>query len=553
MEFKLLERKPPFVERAGTRGLNISGSEDWYGAHSIQEFPSIGVKGRLHQTHADAQGFVEWYGTWNKGNFWYKDSGVKVWGYEETNDNWQDTYGMDSVVAFYHSGHGGMDGNGVFYAPLGGYWDNRIDAISSNMIIGNEQLRYLFWSTCQSLKVPDVPDVNPTGRNPLHTWDGSNRGLRMIFGFQSNSVDNPNYGRNFGNCWNAGQKFSEAWLNASWAISHNQIATACAMGATPQEAQNRLFNERMFEWGAAAKNWYWWRWGGFERPVFQLASRQELPKKPEVLLFDKPAFDERAISALANELGFSNKEHDSFAIERNGNIILEGTEKQLTIDKEGRLLAVLGDANYQNITALDSGKAISLAEKAVNELRFNEDGVNLVFDSVRVDKAQGGTAAGSGRIEKAYVTDTTVIFRQSYNGIKNINNNHGLVMMTFDNDAKLTRIHNSTKKVIGTSKTPQRTAPEPIKGKKTLEFERLSDVRLNVAFQEEMERITGNQLGSSRSGQPLDAEMIVSQEGYDFSGSTGELVAHREYQLDQGEIDGLPIQKVYRARVPLYS
>ncbi|WP_221394160.1 DUF6345 domain-containing protein [Dyadobacter sp. NIV53] len=553
MELKLIERKSPFAEKAGSFGLNIGESEDRYGAHSIQEFPSIGERGRLNFTHADAQGFMDWYGNWNKGNFWFTDSGVQVWGYEESYDNWLDTYGMDSVVVFYHSGHGGMDGNGVFYAPLGGYWDNRIDAVSSNMVIGNEQLKYLFWSTCQSLKVSDVADVNPNLLSPISTWHNSNQGLRMIFGYQSNSVDNPNYGRYFGNNWNAGQKFSEAWLNASWAISHNQIPTATAMGSTPEEAQNILFNERYFEWGGVAKNWYWWRWGGFERPVFQLTNRQELPKKPEVLLFGAPIFDENYIKSMANELGFSKKERESFAIERNGNIILEGSDKQLTIDKDGRLLATLGDANYKNTTALDTDKAIAKAEDAIKQLNFDQQGADLVYDSVRVDKAQGGTTNGSGRIEDAYVTDTTVIFRQAHKDIKSINNNHGLVMMTYDNDGKLTRIHNSTRKVIGTTRNPQRVAPNPVKGEKKLEFRHLDDISLNLAFQQELEHVTGIKLGTSRSGQPLDTEVVDSKEGYDFSGSSGELVAHREYELNHGDVDGLPMQKIHRVRVPLFT
>lgn len=553
MNFRLYQRTSPFAERAGSLGLNVGGSEDRYGAHSIQVFPSMGATGNLHQTHADARGFMEWYGNWNKGNFWFTDSGVKVWGYEEAYDNWEDTYGMDSVVAFYHSGHGGMNNNGVFFAPLGGYWDNRIDAISSNMIIGNEQLRYLFWSTCQSLKVPDVADVNPTRRSPLHTWDAANRGLRMIFGFQSNSVDNPNYGRNFGNNWNAGQKFSEAWLNASWAISHRQIATACAMGATAQEAQNRLFNERLFEWGAAAKNWYWWRWGGFERPVFQREDRQELPKKPEVLLFGAPVFDENRIAALANELGFSKKELDLLGIERNGNIVAESKDQQITVDNQGRLTAVLGDANYKNTKALNPDDAIAKAEKAIKDLNFNTDGIELVFDSLRVDRAQGGTNTGSGKIENAYVTDTTVIFRQAYHGIKSINNNHGLVMMTYDNDGKLTRIHNSTKQVIGTTDKPQKLAPDPVKGKKALKFELLQGTHLNDAIREELEHVSGITMESSRNGQPIDANVVDSSDGYDFSGTTGELTAHREFEVNHGEVDGQPISKAHRVRVPLFA
>lgn len=553
MDYKLIEMAGPFAERVANLALNIAGSEDRYGAHSIQVFPSMGAAGNLHQTHADARGFMEWYGNWNRGNFWYTDAGVKVWAYEEAFDNWQDSYGMDAVVVFYHSGHGGMNNAGVFFAPLGGTWDNRINALSSNMVIGNEQLKYLFWSTCQSLKIPDIADVNPDRLSPISTWHGPNRGLRMIFGFQSNSVDNPDYGKNFGNNWNAGQKFSEAWINASWAISQNQIPTVCAMGATREEADNILYNERLFQWGAVAKNWYSWRWGGFVRPVFQNADRQEMPKKPDVLLFENAGFDQKRTAALCKKLGFSEKELVSFGIERSGNIVASGKEKQLTVDTEGRITAVLGATNYKNTTALSQDKAISMAEKAITELKFKGNGVDLVFDSLRIDKGQAGTSKGSGTIEDAYITDTTVIFRQVHQGIRSINNNHGLVMLSYDNDGKLTRIHNSTKKIIGVNSKSQAHINDPIKGKKVNKVELLSDLNLNEKLRQKLMSLDGQEFATSRNNSPIGAEIIEAKEGFDFSGTTGELVAHREYSVEKGESDGQSFAKVYKVRVPLFG
>src|SRR5215207_11407222 len=119
-----------------------------------------------------------------------QDGNVQVWAYEEDFDNWEETYGLDSVLAVYHFGHGGMDGNGVFFAPLGGTWDNRSDALSTNMRLGNEVVNYVFWSTCWSLRVKD-------GHNPIRTWHDSNLGFRMLFGFETTSVDDGDYGRFF--------------------------------------------------------------------------------------------------------------------------------------------------------------------------------------------------------------------------------------------------------------------------------------------------------------------------------------------------------------------
>jgi hypothetical protein len=119
------------LEKAALKAV-VSGSNDFYGASSIEHFSSASG---LTYTHEDAQGFLDYPTSFSgKGaNFWLKDAGVKVWEYEEAYDNWQDTYGMDSVMVFYHSGHGNMDSNGIFQAPLGAKWDNRDWVFSNNM------------------------------------------------------------------------------------------------------------------------------------------------------------------------------------------------------------------------------------------------------------------------------------------------------------------------------------------------------------------------------------------------------------------------------------
>jgi len=102
-----------------------------YGAFSIETFCN---QGSLSRTHDDAAGFLAYVEQFNARNFWYQDAGVQVWAYQETYDNWQDTYGMDAVRAAYHSGHGGMDANGVFYVPMGSAWaGNDCTALSTDM------------------------------------------------------------------------------------------------------------------------------------------------------------------------------------------------------------------------------------------------------------------------------------------------------------------------------------------------------------------------------------------------------------------------------------
>lgn len=178
-----------------------------YGGCSIEIFdPNTGA-GNLSYPHDDANGFLDYLNQFDQINFHYEDGGVQEWEYNPAYDDWQNFYGMDAVRAFYHSGHGGMTGDGTFYAPLGAQWNGKDYAVSSSMSIGDHFLRYLFWSTCSSLEVLN-------GQTPIITWNGANKGLRMIFGFQSTSIDSPDYGRNFFSEWNKGKSFSQAWQDA---------------------------------------------------------------------------------------------------------------------------------------------------------------------------------------------------------------------------------------------------------------------------------------------------------------------------------------------------
>ncbi len=127
------------------------------GVCSIEDFPP-GITD-LSCTHDDAGGFHNYVKQFTAPNFWYTDGGVLSWLYGEQYDDWQGTYGFDACVAEYHSGHGMMDGNGVFRMPMGGAWGGSALASSADMRLGNEVARYL--------------------------------GLRMIFGFESTSVDSP--------------------------------------------------------------------------------------------------------------------------------------------------------------------------------------------------------------------------------------------------------------------------------------------------------------------------------------------------------------------------
>lgn len=536
--------EPPVAAKSGAAAINIGGSDDIYGACSLEHFSSASG---LTYTHEDAHGFMNWLGNWYKGNFWFQDGNVKVWEYEDTYDNWQDTYGMDAVKVFYHSGHGGMGNDGVFAAPLGGVWDNRDWAFSNRMVIGNSALRYLFWSTCQSLKVPDLTDMNPTRVSPITTWHPGNRGLRMIFGFQSNSVDSPDYGKNFGNNWNAGQSFGDAWLNASWAILNRHLTTVCAMGANQAETTERVFHERLFYDTPAARNWYQWRWGAFVRPVFGItAARDKMPAKPHVLEFGPNPFAENRLATLGNLLGFTKTQASTLALAKNGSSVMKGKNKQLTLDAEGRLTAVLAPTNHQNTRTIDRTKAVELADKLIAACDFQGQGINLELDSARIGMTQGGTPEGSGTVTEAYASDITLVYRQTVKGVPSVNASHGVLAVTVDNDGTVTHFHNSTRPVSKVSDRPKMMLTDPTSKEKPTFSP--NDLHRNLEFSNQLKRLTGMDVPVSRAGSPIEG-LVDSAIGYDFADWYGKLVEERVYdvQLNEG------VAKRYKLRVPIFA
>ncbi len=547
---QILKNESPFGAGNLTKAV-VSGSQDYYGACSLQQFSSASS---LSQTHADAQGWLDYPTGFQPANFWFKDAGVKVWEYEETYDNWQDTYGADAVLAFYHSGHGNMDSNGVFQAPLGGVWDNRDWAFSNRMALGNEQVRYLFWSTCFSLRVLG-------GHNPIRTWHNSNLGMRMIFGYETTSVDNPNYGKFFWEEWNKGKSFSQAFLDASWRISSGQAPSVCAMGATQQEAKDRLYNERIFNWGSVARNYYEWRWY-YSRSVNAILkaaeSKVEMPKDPKIAILGTLDV-EAAVKRLSSALGYGKKAADNVEVDKNGNFYMNNKDMHLFVCKDGRFDAQLAKPNHDNEKQIDSNKAQKIAENLLSDHDLHQ-GVKLELDNIRYENACNGSTVGSGKIANPYVIGTTFEFRQVINGFKTVNEDAGVVRVSIDNDGQITHLHNSTREVVDLSNRPK-SAPKATPKSPTDPTSRsVEDTSMDIeaAFAHELARFVhagsngnGNGNGGTRAvdSQPVVASIKQSEVGYDVSKNHGKLVARRTYELDMGS----NCQKLYKVQVPLFD
>lgn len=521
----------------------VRGGANMYGAFSIETFCQVGG---LSLTHEDAEGFLAYVRQFTPINFWYKDCGVKVWAYYEDYDNWQDTYGMDAVCAVYHSGHGGMDGNGVFYAPLGCDWARQHDctAISSNMRLGNEHAKYIFWSTCLSLRVLD-------GHNPIRTWGSSpNPGWRMLFGFETVSWDSPNYGKFFWEEWRKNKSFSTAWLDASWRIAHDQAPAVVACGATAQEAQDRLYNERYFSCSPVSHNWFWWRW--YYAASAARKPELELPKHLAVARLKPVAAEVQSARELADRFRLDIRMPAEVAAPAGRGFRAVDGDRSIAYGSDGTFDVQLAKPNLANRIEIPAQRASALAREALRS--YGLDQPLVVPDRLLLAREGGGTSGGSGQIEGPHTSATIVQYRQLINGLPVITPGLGTVQITVDNDGTITHVHSSVRAIDqltdrattptdmpappGVSAESQPLAPEPVGPD---EYEQ----KLAAEFSK---RLTS---WAVKGAMPVGFTTVPgsTEIGYDIRGDEAVLIARKAVEVDFGR----GYRKRYWVITPLYE
>jgi hypothetical protein len=529
----------PHIAGSSATGANPAGADLARGGAKVYGFCSIETfcnQGGLSLTHDDALGFYNYVRQFTAPNFWYQDAGVKPWIYYEQYDNWQDTYGADAVKVFYHSGHGGMGGDGVFYLPMGADWGGLgCTATSNNMRLGNESLRYLFLSTCLSLRYTG-------GMSPIRTWDVANLGMRMIFGFETVSYDNANYGRFFFEEWNKNKSLSQSWLDSSWRIAHNQGPTAVACGATQAEAQDRLFNERYFSGQAASKNWWWWRW---YNAAIQREALTMMPSMPQLA--------ELAPPHLSAESLFERFEMGG-AVGADGATSFEDGDRALSRSADGSYSVRLGHPNLDNHQALSLASARGSADRLIERLALRGDS-QLVVDRVIRSESAGGTSQGTGEIAESRTAETIVQYRQLIDGIPVISPGAGSLRVAIDNDGNVTRVDGSLREVRGLSAMGRRTPPE--QPDTTAGVSHADEGSPDASSPEEraLASATGARLRSIVSrgkGQgPVGFSVVPgsTEVGYDLTTDTAELIATRTIEVDFGS----GYRKLYRIDAPLFG
>ncbi|TRU29293.1 DUF6345 domain-containing protein [Microcystis aeruginosa] len=518
------------------------GGANLYGGCSIEVGCGCSF-GTLRYTHEDAQGWLDYVKKFTPLNFWYQDCGVQPWLYYEPYDDWQDTYGVDAVMAFYHSGHGGMDANGVFYLPMSKPWGNEgctIVSSSDKLVWANERVRYIFLSTCLSLRVLG-------GHNPIRTWNPSNRGWRMLFGYETVSWDNPNYGKFFWEEWNKNKSLSTAWLDASWRIAHDQAPSVVACGASADEAKNRLFNERYFSRERVSNAWYWWRWYNVAR------SSQPQLVLPQHLLVGRlqpPDATRPAARSLAARFGLDLEIPSEVGSTRNGSYRVVTGEQSIAYGSDGSIDVRLATPNRYNYNPLAMDSAQTLAQEAVWRYGLDQE-VPVVFDRIILSSEAGGTANGSGQLDGPFTTGVIVQFRQLINGVPVITPGAGTVRIALDNDGTVTDVHSSVRSLEQLSSRPVRSASAPppqgdiapVLAPEPSNYEQL----LAAEFSRQLASLSAR----GGAGMPLEFTTVPNSTeiGYDIDGDEAILIARKAIEVNFGN----GYRKRYWVTVPLFG
>ncbi len=492
-------------------GRSTSGVSDFVGTMSVQNFG--GLQSTLYNTHASADGFRNYLTTWYKPNFALQDTGVSVWLYNDiaggdNYDLWNSAgtdYGMDAVRTAFHSGHGGMAATNVFFAPLGANWANRgWNAFSSQMSLGgnnwsfgDERLRYLFWDTCNSVVING-------GSDPYNTWGTHARGIRMVFGYTTTSVDNPNYGKFFWEEWNKGKTLSQAFLDASWRINTGQSPSVVAFGADQGSANSILYNERFMTSAYSGNNWGQWRWYNARSsaisPRTAVLSNFESSKPTEVFSIAQGSNRVADVSRIANAFGITIKGSREIQNRPFDLKVVETKAGVLVVEPNGNFELRLNTPSSTGVQgkSISDDELLNKAESVAKQLNFAK-GFDLHPGLVRDTMENGGS---KNYKDKANIVEKTVILDQVIDGVPFIDPNAGHLEVSFDaNSGNIKQVRSNLQKLQPATKALAfRSVQAP-------------HLTLDDARQEAL-KLYANQGGNLRSAQNLQIAPNSESVGY---------------------------------------
>lgn len=452
----VMSLRPPSVGDGPDDPAEFSDEESHqshiYGACSVEAYRAAGA---LHAAHRDAGGFLDEVDRYVTPDFWRRDSAVKSWIYDAGARGIADGRDMDAVRVFYHAGHGRMDEHGVFHLPMGALGSGSDACMTSDrMSLGRRNLRYLFWSTSESLCLSGSSD-------PMHNWARANAGLRMMFGFGSVCWDSGCYGANFWRHWRMGKSFSQAWMDGALDVALDQVPVVSACGSTRNEAVEALFSERRFLGQRAHGEWWAWRWHEplmtHQREIAPVVLPENCPAVRLVPSSCDMALADRVLAAL-------------------------DIDPELTCrDAEGRVAAACGDIRFLRradgciLLQLEAGgpgrqsrsrvplqrrAIVNRARSALRRYGFALPGSELIYDRITLAMSASSNLHMLGEPVIETLDEVVVHFRQSIGGAPILPPGTGSLRLAMSADGRVLRIESTLRQVAAVKPVSSRRSGE---------------------------------------------------------------------------------------------
>lgn len=491
-----------------------------YGACSVEAYRAAGA---LHAAHRDAGGFLDEVDRYVTPDFWRRDSAVKSWIFATEAREVAAGSNMDVVRVFYHAGQGRMDERGVFHLPMGALWSGADACMTSDrMSLGEQNLRYVFWSTSQSMCVVGKSD-------PMHCWARANAGLRMMFGFGSVCWDSGEYGSNFWRHWRMGKSFSQAWMDGALDIAADQVPVVSACGSTRTEAVDRLFSERRFAGRRPRGEWWAWRWS---EPLAMRQRDSDPPAPPEnfqAVRLVPPATDmaltNRVLDAL--DLGPELTCHDGA-----GRITAARGDIRFLRCTDGRILLELeaaGDPGGQKRSSvpLQRRAIVNRARSALRRYGFVLPGSELIFDRITLALSASSNLHMLGEPVLETLDEIIVHFRQSVGGTPILTPDAGSLRLAISPDGRVLRIESTLRQVAETK--PVCGGPPPI-GAAALPDDSAT-MGTDQVLAQHAARLMRDL--AARGAAPLDLRILpeTTEFGYGIRSNTARLIARHGIEI----------------------
>jgi hypothetical protein len=425
---------------------------DIHGETSVENFR--GHANNLTYTHESAAGFRNWLGKWYATNFHYKDSSVTSWLFHDNRtsnyDLWPSggiDYGIDAVRVEFHSSHGDMNNN-IFTTWLGGNWNNTGWTAKSNKMalggnynkFGDERLRYQFWDTCYGVRISN-------GNSPYSTWAPRSKGIRFVFGYETTSIDSPNYGKFFGQEWDKGKTLKLAFLDASWRINTGQSPVVLAFGATQSQAVSRRDSERTFSAAPVSKSWGAWSW--YNARVARGNANDILTTLAPVtpLKVTRRSNSAEEVAKIANTLGIRLTDAGAIQSRSAGLKLVHTNAMTLSVERTGNfeLSLITPEEKTPADAVLSEDDLIQRGRELAEQFTDLKDD-SLCVGMIRYLNENDGSK--KQKSHKPRVTEKTVVFDQMINGAPFIDPEAGHLEITFDSRTGQTKRVRNTLKTI---------------------------------------------------------------------------------------------------------